>query len=131
MPNSVSMSNEIFQKGGGSCIKFYEPDLLKMATMSLDECKKYREFLILRGNFMRLQRRMLLKTFRNGFVKLQASIKKVSKIQPIISSKIETGNVQVVAQDLSEKIATTAKKTLTSRKNYLQNMNRHSYLYPF
>jgi len=41
---------------------------------------------------------------------------KVSKIQPIISSKIETGNVQVVAQDLSEKIATTAKKTLTSRK---------------
>ena len=35
---------------------------------------------------------------------------KVSKIQPIISSKIEAGNVQVVAQDLSEKIATTAKK---------------------
>lgn len=40
---------------------------------------------------------------------------KVSKFQPIISSKHETGNVQVVAQDLSEKIATTAKKTLTSR----------------
>ena len=53
---------------------------------------------------------MLLKTFRNGFVKSQASIMKVSKIQPIISSKIEAGNVQVVAQDLSEKIATTAKK---------------------
>ena len=41
---------------------------------------------------------------------------KVSKIQPIISSKLETGNVQVVAQELSEKIVNTAKKTLTSRK---------------
>lgn len=51
MPNSASMSNEIFQKGGGSCMKFYEPDLLKMATMSLDECKKYREFLISTGKF--------------------------------------------------------------------------------
>lgn len=41
---------------------------------------------------------------------------KVSKFQPIISSKLETGNVQVVAQELSEKIVNTAKTTLTSRK---------------
>lgn len=32
-------------------MKFYEPDLLKMATMSLDECKKYRECLISTGKF--------------------------------------------------------------------------------
>ena len=41
---------------------------------------------------------------------------KVSKFQPLISSKLETGNVQVVAQELSEKIVNTAKTTLTSRK---------------
>ena len=35
LPNSVSTYDETFQKGGGLCIQFYEPDLLKMAKMSL------------------------------------------------------------------------------------------------
>ena len=51
LPNSVSTYDETFQKGGGLCIQFYEPDLLKMAKMSLEECKKYREYLISSGKF--------------------------------------------------------------------------------
>lgn len=51
VPNSVSLPNEIFQKGGGSCIQFYKSDLLKMAKMSLEECKKYKEYLISSGKF--------------------------------------------------------------------------------
>lgn len=51
VPNSVSTHDEVFQKGGGSCIQFYKSDLLKMAKMSLEECKKYKEFLISNGEF--------------------------------------------------------------------------------
>ena len=51
LPNSVSTYDEVFQKGGGSCIQFYEPDLLKMAKMSLEECNKYKEYLISSGKF--------------------------------------------------------------------------------
>lgn len=51
VPNSVSLPNETFQKGGGSCIQFYKSDLLKMAKMSLEECKKYKEYLISSGKF--------------------------------------------------------------------------------
>ncbi len=51
VPNSVSLPNETFQKGGGSCIQFYKSDLLKMAKMSLEECNKYKEYLISSGRF--------------------------------------------------------------------------------
>lgn len=51
LPNSVSTCDEVFQKGGGSCIQFYKSDLLKMAKMSLEECNKYKEYLISSGKF--------------------------------------------------------------------------------
>lgn len=41
---------------------------------------------------------------------------KVAKIQPALSSKIETTNIKSVVQELSGKVVTTSKKSLTSRK---------------
>lgn len=51
IPNSVSTHDEVFQKGGGSQIKFYDVDLSKMALMSFEECEKYKEYLISTGKF--------------------------------------------------------------------------------
>lgn len=72
IPNSVSLPNEIFQKGGGSCIQFYKSDLLKMAKMSLEECKKYKEYLISSGKFYET-------TVANTLSKLPAWIQKAVK----------------------------------------------------
>ena len=63
VPNSVSLPNETFKKGGGSCIAFYKPDLLKMAKMSLEECKKYREYLISLGRFYETSSEEIVDTF--------------------------------------------------------------------
>ena len=72
LPNSVSMCDEVFQKDGGSCIQFYEPDLLKMAKMSLEECNKYKESLISSGKFYET-------TVASTLNKLPAWIQKAAK----------------------------------------------------
>ncbi len=51
LPNYISSSKDVFQKGGGGHIQFFKEDLVKMAKMTFEECEPYKQQLVEAGKY--------------------------------------------------------------------------------
>ena len=50
--NVVSSKDEIFESGGGGYVHFYQEDVEKMKSMTVDEQLEYKSFLIEQGKYI-------------------------------------------------------------------------------